>query len=78
MYFLGVQLCGYVHGPFTRHGSISLERWITAVVMRHENPSYVTVLAFLGALGMLNNYSDPFKSLLAVPSINLPSYYFWN
>lgn len=35
---------------------------------RHENPSYVTASAFWGTLGMLQNYSGPFKSLLAVPS----------
>ena len=35
---------------------------------QHENPTYVTVSAFWGTLGMLQNYSGPFKELLAVPS----------
>jgi peptidoglycan/LPS O-acetylase OafA/YrhL len=35
---------------------------------RHEHPSYVTASAFLGTLGMFQNYSGLFKGLLAVPS----------
>jgi len=47
---------------------IALSDGLLILIGKHEHPNYFTTSAFLGTLGMFQNYSGPFRGALAVPS----------
>ena len=47
---------------------IALSDGLLILIGKHEHPTYFTYSAFLGTLGMFQNYSGPLRGALAVPS----------